>query len=206
MGCSRSQVTLALEQAAVLAVDPEKLGLLWAAEWLTQRRDEEALRQSFRDVLTHPLGRAAYPRYLSGFLQALGFAPRLAPLGVELLGRAFESLPDHVLLPWIPGLLSALEARKSDVLPGLFREALGQLPRSANELAGWVAPWEAVRVEIAETPGDLSGACGILRAFPAATEAWAGVLGIPTAWAAERPSPLPRSDAGLPAKTDPPGT
>ena len=46
------------------------------------------------EVLRNPLGRYAYPRYLSGFLQALGFAPRLAPVGVELLGRAFATWPD----------------------------------------------------------------------------------------------------------------
>jgi hypothetical protein len=186
MGCSRSQVTLALEQAAVLTVDPEKMGLLWAAEWLVQRRDEETLRAGFREVLQNPLGRTAYPRYLSGFLQSLSFAPRLAPIGVELLGRAFSSLPDYVLLPWMPGLLSALQARRGDVLPGLFREALAQLPRSAAEAKTWTPPWETVRAEVATVTVSVSAeeaAVGaLLRGNPAAVEAWAVALGVEGGW------------------------
>lgn len=187
MGCSRSQVTLALEQASVLTTAPEKLGLLWAAEWLTQRRDEAALRDAFFAVLESPLGRSAYPRYLSGFLQALAFAPRLAPLGVELLGKAFASLPDHVLLPWMPGLLAALEARRADVLPGLFREALAVLPRSATGIRDWTPPWERVEARAQAAPAaslsvDEARAGALLRAFPAATEAWSAALGVDGAW------------------------
>ncbi len=186
MGCNRTQVTLALEQAATLTVDPEKLGLLWAAEWLVQRRDEEGLRLAFTEVLANPLGRYAYPRYLSGFLQALGFAPRLAPLGVELLGRAFATLPDQVLLPWMPGLLTALQDRKADVLPGLFREALAQLPRRAGDVAGWRPPWEGVPVvkaPVAVVVSEEAAKVGSwLRGYPEATEGWAGALGFEGGW------------------------
>lgn len=190
LGCSRTQVTLALEQAAVITGDPEKLGLLWAAEWLVQRKDEEGLRAAFEEILGSPLGRYAYPRYLSGFLQALAFAPRLAPLGVELLGRAFASLPDHVLLPWMPSLITALEARRSDVLPGLFREALASLPKTAAAARSWTPPWEAV--EARATPAaavavsaEAAAIGGLLRAWPAATDAWAAALGVTGGWAAE---------------------
>ena len=186
MGCSRSQVTLALEQAAALTVDPEKMGLLWASEWLVQRRDEAQLRAAFLAVLENPLGRQAFPRYLSGFLQALGFAPRLAPLGVELLGRAFASLPPSVLLPWMPGLLAALQERRGDVLPGLFREALAQLPRKASDVRGWTPPWEAVEAKapnvVVAVSADAATVGGLLRANPAATDAWASALGIPGGW------------------------
>lgn len=195
MGCSRSQVTLALEQASVLTTDPEKLGLLWAAEWLTQRRDEDELRDAFAEVLESPLARSAYPRYLSGFLQALAFAPRLAPLGVELLGRAFASLPDYVLLPWMPGLLSALQARKADVLPGLFREALAVLPKTAADTRSWTPPWERVVAKAPEAPtvevsADEAAVAQLLRGFPAATDAWATALGIDAGWGTAVAAPV----------------
>jgi hypothetical protein len=208
LGCARSQVTLALEQAAALTADPEKLGLLWAAEWLVQRRDEDALRDAFRAILRHGVGRYAYPRYLSGFLQALSFAPRLAPLGVELLSRAFAELPDHVLLPWMPSLITALEDRKADVLPGLFREALAVLPRTAAAADGWMAPWaEAPRVDavVATAPSlspEARAVSVLVRGWPRAADAWAGALGIDAGWAASAANPtgasLPTAGAAAP--------
>ncbi|HRE90116.1 MAG TPA: DUF5682 family protein, partial [Myxococcota bacterium] len=137
MGCQRSQLLIALEQARLEAADPEKLGLLWAAEWLTQLRDEASLLEAFDLILEHPIGRRAYPRYLSGFLRALTFSPRAAPIAVSLIGKAFATLPDHVVLPWMPGLLTTLQEQASDVVPALFAELARHLPRPGAE---WAPP------------------------------------------------------------------
>ena len=151
MGCARSQLVIALEQARGETADPEKLGLLWAAEWLVQLRDEAGLIAAFSTVLDHPLGRRAYPRYLSGFLRALTFASRAAPLAVTLIGRALVSLPDHVLLPWIPGLLTTLQDQSSDVLPMLMAELMRHL--STRGLTAWSPPWlTAPTPPIVDTP------------------------------------------------------
>jgi hypothetical protein len=52
----------------------------------------------------------AYPRYLSGFLHALEPVPGLTGLVVEAVSNAFARLPDPVLLPWLPALISTLRA------------------------------------------------------------------------------------------------
>ena len=141
MGCSRSQLMIALDHAAVEATDPEKLGLLWAAEWLVQIRDDEGVRSAFAEILDHPLGRTAYPRYLSGFLLSLAFASRAATLAVDLLGKAFAALPDRVLLPWMPALIDRLRPRSADVLPSLFKEFGRSAPRKLADLDAWDPPW-----------------------------------------------------------------
>ncbi|MCB9670750.1 MAG: hypothetical protein H6736_22525 [Alphaproteobacteria bacterium] len=187
MGCSRSQLVIAIELAGTQTAEPEKKGLLWAAEWLVQLRDEDELRRAFADVLEHPLGRQAYPRYLSGLLAALSFAPRIAPLGVELLGRAFAELPDRVLLPWMPALLTSLRDRQGDVLPALFKEVTRTLPRSLAALDTWVPPWDQA-TDTAETPSTpvrseaATAGRTLVGAHPEATDAWARAVGAAGSW------------------------
>lgn len=212
MGCSRSQLVIAIEHASTTAVEPEKLGLLWAAEWLVQLKDEDAVRRAFFRILDHPLGRSAFPRYLSGFLQALGFAPRIAPLGVELLGRAFGELPDAVLLPWIPALLSELRPRIHDVLPALFTEVARTLPRNLAQLDAWEAPWTTDHpAEAAATtaPGDApaaaalspgqAAAAALLAAQPTTLDALAELLGVAPIWPEADAKAPPAAGAPAPA-------
>lgn len=195
MGCQRSQLLIAVERAGAGTSDPEKLGLLWATEWLLMLRDEAAVRRSFGAILTHALGRATYPRYLSGFMQAMAFAPRVAPLAVELLGRAFEALPDSVLLPWMPGLLSTLGPLRGDVMPGLLKELTRDLPRAYPALEGWDAPWmkqddatakdaasDRTRRAAPSRSPDAEATHRLLRARPGAVEAHARGLGIEARW------------------------
>ena len=181
LGCSRSQVVIALEQAALLTSDAEKLGLLWAAEWVVQKRDTAELDRAFAEILANPLGRTAYPRYVGGLLLALTFAPRLAATAVGLLGRAFDKLPDHVLLPWMPGLLMALRT-SGDAVGPVLREALRVLPRSAEEARSWEAPWEreAAPVAVVEVAGEL---LAVVSAHAEAADAWAAGLGVDAGWA-----------------------
>ncbi|MCB9676226.1 MAG: hypothetical protein H6737_13980 [Alphaproteobacteria bacterium] len=207
MGCNRSQLVIAIELSAPQTADPEKLGLLWAAEWLVQVRDEEAVRRAFGAILDHPLGRTAFPRYLSGFLQALGFAPRIAPIGVELLGRAFAELPDHVLLPWMPALLGELRPRQADVLPALFKEVGRSLPRDLAGLDRWEPAWmrPAEAPPAAEPAGpELSDGArasrALLLAHRGATDGWAAAFGATGAWtegdvAPAAPAPVPTGGA-----------
>ena len=142
MGCSRSQLVVAIKLSQAETTDPEKYGLLWAAQWLTQLRDKESVRKAFSDILLHPLGQNAYPRYLSGFLLSLTFAPQLTNIGVELLGRAFSSLSDRTLLPWIPSLIQNLTPRRNDIMPMLLKEATFDLPKNLKALDIWVPQWK----------------------------------------------------------------
>ena len=107
LGCQRSQLLIAVGQAGPVTDDPNKLGLLWAAEWLLGLRTAEQIRGYLDPALDNPLMLPVFPAYVSGFLLALKFTPLVARLVVELLSKAFERLPDEVLLPWLPGLLGA---------------------------------------------------------------------------------------------------
>lgn len=204
MGCQRSQLVIALEQARLEAADPEKLGLLWAAEWLVQLRDENALIGAFATILEHPIGRRAYPRYLSGFLRALTFTPRAAPIAVGLIGRAFVALPDHVLLAWVPGLMTTLQEQAADVAPALFAELMRHLPRPGTP---WSPSWaEAPTRAPEQAPSSTStdgtphlnaaltptehAAWTTLAGHPQTLDAWASLLGANAPWQTPPPPHL----------------
>lgn len=208
MGCQRSQLVIAIEQAGAQAADPEKLGLLWATQWLVQLRDEAGVRGAFASVLEHPLGRNAFPRYLSGFLRALAFAPKAAPLAVELLGRAFSLLPDAVLLPWMPGLLTTLREQAIDTVPALMKELARTLPAPGG-LARWSPPWIEAPAVAAAAPvitvrsEHARAVERLLRRFPAATDAWAQALAIDAPWLDEDAEAAPVEASGA-ARADGP--
>src|SRR4029453_5542170 len=90
-----------------------QLGLLTLAD----------LRTRCDALLGNPLVVPAFPQYLSGFVQALEPAPTLAPFVVEMISKAFARLPDPVLLPWLPTLITTLRAQAAELVPVLTREA-----------------------------------------------------------------------------------
>src|SRR5262249_56352852 len=105
LGCQRSQLLIAVQQAGPVTEDPNKLGLLWAAEWVLGLRTVETIRTFFDELFENPLALASFPSYVHGFLLALKFTALVVRLVVELMSRAFERLPDAVLMPWMPGLI-----------------------------------------------------------------------------------------------------
>lgn len=156
LGCERSQVEIAISQAAGLTTDPEKLGLLWVCEWLVKRKDQHDVRAAFQAVLDHPIGRRAYPRYLGGLLHGVGFAPRAASLAVEQLGKAFAELPDSVLLPWMPSLVGVLTEQGGPGLAAVLRAAKRELPRDRGGIAGWEPLWHRSAPAAPEAAVDLT--------------------------------------------------
>ena len=152
LGCNRSQLLIGLQQAAQGLDDPAKLGLLWTAEWLLQQRTLAEIRQFFADVLENPLLNQAFPDYLNGFILALTFAPRIGKFVVELLSKLFASVPDSVLLPWLPNLILRLRPH-GQILQVLIKEAAASFPNSLAQLEGWQAPWEVEAAPTAKAPG-----------------------------------------------------
>lgn len=186
MGCDRSQLLIALDQAAPLTSDPEKLGLRWAAELLVGRMNEREVRAAFERVLDNPLSRDAYPRYLAGFLTTLSFTGRPAALGVALLGAAFHRLPDRVLMAWFPGLLSTLQPYAADALPALMSELKRGLPKDLAGLDAWDPAWtrpvEAPREAAAPVAAGDPAITALLTSHREPIEAWARALGLDPAW------------------------
>src|SRR5262249_25391623 len=143
LGCSRSQLVIAVQQAGPVTTDADKLGLLWSAEWLLGLRDVESIRAFFDQRLDTRLALGSFPAYVQGFLLALKFTPLVGRLVVELLSRAFEPLPDAVLMPWLPGLLVMLRPHTEALLPTLLKEASCCFPVNLAALRSWQPPWRS---------------------------------------------------------------
>lgn len=210
IGCSRSQLVIAIEQAAGITETPDKQGLLWAAEWYVEIQDEDGVRAAFDQVLASPMTRAAYPSYLSGFLLALSFKAFYARLGVELLSKAFCELPDAVLMPWLPGLIESLRPRAGDIMPALLTEANILVPTTLSATDTWEPPWAGVErasteqddVRAMETASAIERSAEevsvhqLLASYPAGTDAYAAMFGLRGEWRASEPGATDASDTG----------
>ncbi|MCH0564189.1 DUF5682 family protein [Streptomyces sp. MUM 2J] len=190
LGCDRAQLELAVAQSH--PEDPAKTALLWAAEAQLGRLSRTDLRARCDALLANPLVVPAYPRYLSGFLHALEPVPQLADFVVEAVSHAFARLPDPVLLPWLPTLITTLRDG-GDLAPLLIREAGRVFPGRLAALDAWVPPWHG---EPAAEPAGPSragsagrGALPLLAAHPATCDATAHLLGCEGTWQVAAPAP-----------------
>ncbi|MEU6077612.1 hypothetical protein [Micromonospora sp. NPDC047074] len=180
LGCDRSQLELAVAQSHPEA--PAKVALLWAARHHLGLLPLPELRERCAELLANPLVVPAFPQYLSGFVQALEPVPGLAPFVVEVMSSAFARLPDPVLLPWLPTLITTLRAHGPELVPLLVREAARTFPGSLPALDAWVPPWSA-RPPAPAAPVVAAGpVTALLSGNPAAVDAVAAVLGCDGGW------------------------
>lgn len=183
LGCDRAQLELALAQSH--PTEPSRLALLWAAQTHLGTLARTALRERCAELLGNPLVVPAYPRYLSGFVHALEPVPGLADFVVEAVSHAFARLPDPVLLPWLPTLISTLRASGTELAPLLIREAGRVFPARLTELDTWVPPWRLRQEPPPAQPKSAAGAAGglpLLAAHPATCDALADLLGYDGTW------------------------
>jgi hypothetical protein len=134
----------------------------------------------------------AYPRYLSGFVHALEPVPALTDFVVESLSDAFARLPDPVLLPWLPTLITTLRSDGAELVSLLTREAGRIFPGRLSTLDEWVPPWRAqAEIQALPTTRGISPGRGIalLAAHPATCDAVAALLGCSGTWEAADPGP-----------------
>ncbi|WP_367318932.1 hypothetical protein [Streptomyces sp. HUAS ZL42] len=185
LGCDRTQLELAVGQSH--PEEPAKAALLWAAQAQLGHLSRADLRTRCDDLLGNPLVLPAYPRYLSGFVHALEPVPGLADFVVEAVSNAFARLPDPVLLPWLPTLITSLRSGGAELAPLLIREAGRVFPGRLAALDEWVPPWRH-RPELAGAcpapRADGSRGVALLTAHPATCDAVAGLLGCEDAWEA----------------------
>ncbi|MBB2911061.1 hypothetical protein FHS43_002326 [Streptosporangium becharense] len=194
LGCDRAQLELAVRQSHPEA--PAKVALLWAAQSQLGLLSTAELRERCDGLLANPLVVPAFPQYLSGFVQALEPVPALTPFVVEVMSNAFARLPDAVLLPWLPILITTLRDQARELVPVLVREAGRTFPAGLHALDAWVPPWSARSARTAlETAGSAAtasavattaGAAGpvtdLLAGHPAACDAVAALLGCDAGW------------------------
>lgn len=210
LGCSRSQFEIAVKQAGPRTTDQTKLGLLWTTEWLLGRRTADEIRRTFDEFLENPLAATAIPAQLQGYLLALRFTPLVTRLVAELVGKAFERLPDRVLMPWLPGLILMLRDGGEGALPALFKEVSANLPAHLAGLSEWQPPWHATPAAPPPATATAKPAAGgtplgLLAEHPSTLSAVGRLIGIePTPIAAGN---APASDGGTVAiLRDHPGT
>ncbi|WP_369382094.1 hypothetical protein [Streptomyces sp. cg36] len=192
LGCDRTQLELAVAQSH--PDDPSKTALLWAAQTQLGRVSRAELRERCDELLANPMVLPAYPRYLSGFVQALEPVPGLTDFVVEAVSNAFGRLPDPVLLPWLPTLITTLRAGGAELAPLLIREAGRIYPGRLAALDAWVPPWRAqpltAGTSTARPASDAPG-LALLAAHPTACDALADLLGCGDAWEAPAPGGVP---------------
>ncbi|GGW35367.1 DUF5682 family protein [Streptomyces griseoloalbus] len=202
LGCDRTQLELAVAQSH--PDDPAKTALLWAAQVQLGTLSRAELRLRCDELLDNPLVVPSYPRYLSGFVHALEPVPGLADVVVEAVSNAFGRLPDEVLLPWLPLLITTLRSGAADLAPLLIREAGRIFPARLAVLDGWIPPWRAPQTDpfaarrSRPEPDGPRGAA-LLPAHPATCDAVAELLGCTEGWTTADAAPLPSGVALLAA-------
>ncbi|SDM16568.1 hypothetical protein SAMN04488074_117123 [Lentzea albidocapillata subsp. violacea] len=181
LGCDRTQLELAVAQSH--PEEPAKVALLWAARVHLGRLSRAELRVRCDDLLGNPLSLPSYPRYLSGFVHALDPVPSLVDFVVETMSNAFAHLPDPLLLPWLPTLISTLRSRGAQFVPLLIREAGRLFPGRLPALDEWVPPWLDQPAPLAARTTSGTG-LALLAAHPATCDAVADLLGCGGSWQA----------------------
>ncbi|MEV5649758.1 DUF5682 family protein [Nocardia sp. NPDC052254] len=197
LGCDHTQLELAVLQSHPEA--PAKVALLWAARFQLGLLTMSELRERCDGMLVNPLVLPTVPQYVSGFVQAIDPAPALKPFVVELLSKAFGTLPDAVLLPWLPKLITTLKDQAGELIPGLVREAGRTFPGALPAVDAFVAPWSresatATSPVVAAPSGPVDG---LVAAHPATCDALAALLGIEGDWQTAGPSANPELTALL---------
>ncbi|MFC8794475.1 DUF5682 family protein [Streptomyces cinereoruber] len=205
LGCDRTQLELAVAQSH--PKDPAKTALLWAAQVQLGTLSRQELRARCDELLASLLVVPSYPRYLSGFVHALEPVPGLADVVVEAVSNAFGRLPDAVLLPWLPVLITTLRSNAGDLAPLLIREAGRIFPARLPALDAWIPPWRRPPAAPRAARPDLAvGAprgVALLPAHPATCNALAELLGCAGEWApAGGPPPAATGAALLPVHPD----
>jgi hypothetical protein len=186
LGCDRTQLELAVAQS--YPETPAKVALLWAARHQLGVLPLAELRARCAELLANPLVVPAFPQYLSGFVHALEPVPGLAPFVVETMSSAFARLPDPVLLPWLPTLITTLREQGPELVPLLVREAERTFPATLPALDAWTPPWVASATSAAQTSpvAAVSAAAGavhaLLVAHPESVDAVAGLIGCDDPW------------------------
>ncbi|MGC0316032.1 DUF5682 family protein [Kitasatospora acidiphila] len=182
LGCDRTQLELAVAQSH--PTDQAKTALLWAGQVQLGALTRQELRGRCDALLANPLVLPAYPRYLSGFLHALEPVPNLTDFVVEAVSNAFGRLPDPVLLPWLPTLITTLRGDGAELAPLLIREAGRIFPGRLDVLDSWVPPWLAqpAAAPALRRPGGGPRGLALLAAHPAACDAAAQLLGCEGVW------------------------
>ncbi|MEV4481928.1 DUF5682 family protein [Micromonospora coxensis] len=181
LGCDRSQLELAVAQSH--PESPAKVALLWAARHQLGLLSLAELRERCAQLLGNPLVVPAFPQYLSGFVQALEPVPALAPFVVETMSTAFARLPDPVLLPWLPTLITTLREQGPELVPLLVREAGRTFPGTLPALDAWVPPWIAPSPTAVAAPAVAAGpVAALLAAHPEPVDAVAALFGCDAAW------------------------
>ncbi|MEV6249777.1 hypothetical protein AB0M38_26780 [Streptomyces sp. NPDC051742] len=181
LGCDRTQLELAVAQSH--PGDQAKTALLWAAQVQLGTLSRGELRARCDELLANPLAVPSYPRYLSGFVHALEPVPGLADVVVEAVSNAFGRLPDAVLLPWLPTLITTLRSNAAELAPLLIREAGRIFPARLVALDAWVPPWRAQpETQALPSSGTARGAA-LLARYPETCDAVADLVGAGDAWA-----------------------
>ncbi|MFJ4679169.1 DUF5682 family protein [Kitasatospora sp. NPDC088783] len=182
LGGSREQLDLAVTQSH--PQNPAKVALLWAAQVHLGQLNRQDLRQQCAELLDDVLLLPVYPHYINGLLHALEPVPALVDIVVEAISNAFTKLPDELLLPWLPVLITALRTGGANLARLLTAEAERIFPGRLPELDAWVPPWSTPTVAVPGRTAVPPAGSPFLAAHPETCDALAAMLGCDGQWVA----------------------
>ncbi|MER6950291.1 DUF5682 family protein [Nonomuraea sp. NPDC000554] len=181
LGCDRAQLEIAVQQSH--PETPAKVALLWGAQSQLGLVSKADLRARCEELLDNPLVVPSFPLYITGFVQSLESVPSLTPFVVEVLSKAFARLPDNVLLPWLPKLITMLRKDAAELVPVLVREAGRTFPAGLAAVDAWVPPWSGQAAQPSAPALAPSGPVAeLLAGHPATLDAVAALLGCEGEW------------------------
>jgi len=194
LGCDRAQLELAVRQSH--PETPGKVALLWAARFQLGMLPLAELRARCDELLANPLVVPSVPQYVSGFVLALESTPALTRFVAEVVSNAFARLPDSLLLPWLPLLITTLRAEAPDLVPVLVREAGRLFPAALPALDAWTPPWAAPPRAPARSAPAGGPVADLLAGHPVACDAVAELLGCDSGRRQAAPAPPGSGEAG----------
>jgi hypothetical protein len=101
-----------------------------------------------------------------------------------VISKAFGRLPDNVLLPWLPRLITTLRDQAGELMPALVREAGRTFPGSLAAVDAWTPPWSGrpAPPKGAAAPVASGPVAELLMGHPATCDAVAALLGCEGEW------------------------
>ncbi|MGG6263144.1 DUF5682 family protein [Leptolyngbya sp. AN03gr2] len=179
-GLNAQQFDLSLNQCQQLVADPAKTAIIHAACILRSQMTEQSVREAATLRRTSSVLISTFPLYVAGLVESLSFAPFLANLAGDLL-NSFFTMPDTVLIPWLPALVLKLQ-EMPDLLKLLVEPVIPTLPQSLSQLDQWNGLLAGVPLTTAISPTE-NASWEFIREFPSCFEYFAAQAGCPVEWA-----------------------
>jgi hypothetical protein len=139
MGASQDQFIIAVKQSE--PSDHAKKSLLWTAEYLLNMRTIDSMRLYFDNVINKSMLMPLFHQSITGFVASIDFCKQITQFVVELISKAFDRLPDRILIPFFIKLIIELKENNKELMSALILEGGKSFPKDFDKINNWILPW-----------------------------------------------------------------